>query len=78
MVGGIYPCHCKVGIIYLMVVLGANLIIKSDLLNYLSKRGWRMVGIHFPEESVHVVYRYMMYKDVTDDEQIKEGLSLKE
>lgn len=78
MVGGIYPCHCKVGIIYLMVVLGANLIIKSDLLNYLSKRGWRMVGIHFPEESIHTVYRYMMYKDVTDDEQIKEGLSLKE
>lgn len=50
----------------------------SDLLNYLSKRGWRMVGIHFPEESIHTVYRYMMYKDVTDDEQIKEGLSLKE
>lgn len=30
MVGGICPCHCKVGIIYLMVVLGANLIISED------------------------------------------------
>ena len=78
MVGGIYPCHCKVGIIYLMVVLGANLIINSDLLNYLSKRGWRYAGLHFPEKSIHTEYHYVMYKEVTDDEQIKEGIFLKE
>lgn len=50
----------------------------SDLLNYLSKRGWRYAGLHFPEKSIHTEYHYVMYKEVTDDEQIKEGIFLKE
>lgn len=50
----------------------------SELLNYLSKRGWHYAGIHFPEKSLRVTYNYMMYKEVTEDEQIKEGISLTE
>ena len=46
-------------------------------MNYMGERGWKFVQIYIVKERDLNVYHWLMYKDITDPEQIYDGLSVK-
>lgn len=48
--------------------------IMADCLNFMSKRGWNFVQAFTAED----IYHYIMVKEVTNDDQIFDGVFLKE
>ena len=49
-----------------------------DAVNYLSKRGWRLVSTYYDSFSDRKSAHYVMEKTITNEKQVKEGLVLKQ
>ena len=45
-----------------------------DAVNYLSKRGWRLVSTYYESISESESAHYVMEKTITNEKQVKEGL----
>jgi hypothetical protein len=49
-----------------------------DAVNYLSKRGWRVITSYYKTASKNESTHFVMEKTVTNEKQVTEGLVLKE
>lgn len=49
-----------------------------DAVNYLSKRGWRLVSTYYESISESESTHFVMEKSITDEEQVKEGLVMRQ
>lgn len=49
-----------------------------SVLNYMSERGWRCINNYYLTKGNNQVIHYLMEKWITSDDEITEGLSLKE
>lgn len=49
-----------------------------EVLNFMGERGWKVIGTYYITEGKSHVIHYLMEKWITDEEQRKEGLILKE
>lgn len=48
-----------------------------DAVNYLSKRGWRLVSTYYESISESESAHYVMEKTITNEKQVKEGLVMR-
>lgn len=53
-------------------------IIGMDAVNYLSKRGWRLVSTYYESISESESAHYVMEKTITNEKQVKEGLVMRQ
>lgn len=49
-----------------------------DAVNYLSKRGWRLVSTYYESISESESAHYVMEKTITNEKQVKEGLVMRQ
>ena len=49
-----------------------------DAVNYLSKRGWRLVSTYYESISESESAHYVMEKTITNERQVKEGLVMRQ
>ena len=49
----------------------------TEVLNLLSKRGWKLVSSSISDKSMKTDYHFIMKKEVMDDREIELGLKLK-
>lgn len=48
-----------------------------DALNYMGERGWKFIQAYVINHNNQNVYHYLLYKDVTNKDEILEGLNIK-
>ena len=48
-----------------------------DAVNYLSKRGWKLVSTYYESISESESAHYIMEKTITNEKQVKEGLVMR-
>ncbi len=49
-----------------------------DAVNYLSKRGWRLISTYYESISESESTHYVMEKTITNEKQVREGLVMKQ